>query len=336
MIRVLIVDDQKVVTQGLKALLESEPDIQIVGTGANGQEAIHLVSTLNPDVLLIDQYMPVMNGVEATQLLTNQFPHVAVLLLSSSDQDHHIAEAIQAGAKGYLLKTTSSEDLAHSIRSVDRGYSQMGPGLLEKLLAKINGSAASLASPETAPLSSTSALEPPLSSDLDPILSNPAQFDIAELTRLLNATHNVNMAAVLMTQMEKQLQQNPSHVSVLYLSGAVIGKFHQRNQRAINYFRLAFTHAQTQFFPLSALLHICRGAWAVNSTETLSWLVSILRAWPTDEPYGSLFEQMSQVFGAGTDPYRQLKAVWEIERLKLLCEQVDALKSKLSVLDLSA
>jgi DNA-binding NarL/FixJ family response regulator len=334
MIRVVVVDDQKVITQGLKALLESEPDIQIVGMGANGQEAIELVTSLEPDVLLIDQYMPVMNGVEATQLITNQFPKVAILLLSGSDQDDHIAEALQAGAKGYLLKTTSSEDLANSIRSVDRGYSQMGPGLLEKLLAKINPSVPSLASIVTEPFGSN--IPTSLSLDFTQILSSPAHFNIVQITRLLNATEEGYIAAALMTQMEKQLQQNPSHVSALYLSGELICKFQQRSQRALNYFRLAFTQAQMQFFPLSVSLHICRGAWPVNSTETLSWLIGILSDWPSDQPYRILFEEMSQVFGLGTDPYRQLKAMWEIERLSLLCEQVNALKSKLSALDLSA
>jgi DNA-binding NarL/FixJ family response regulator len=334
MIRVVIVDDQKVITQGLKALLESEPDIQIVGTGANGQEAIELVTTLEPDVLLIDQYMPVMSGVEATQLIANRFPNVAVLLLSGSDQDDHIAEALQAGAKGYLLKTTSSEDLANSIRSVDRGYSQMGPGLLEKLLAKITPAAPALSTPN--PEALISMVPTSLNFDLAKMLSSPAQFDMVQLTQLLDATLEGSVAATLMSQMERQLQQTPSHVSALYLSGELICKFQQRNQRAINYFRLALTHAQSQFFPLSVQFYICRAAWAVNSTETLGWLASILSAWPTDQPYRILFENMTQVFGEGTDPYRQLKALWEIDRLKLLCEQVNALKSKLSAFDLSA
>jgi DNA-binding NarL/FixJ family response regulator len=334
MIRVLIVDDQKVITQGLKALLESEPDIQIVGTGANGQEAIELVAALEPDVLLIDQYMPIMSGVEATQLIANQFPHVAVLLLSGSDRDDRITEALQAGAKGYLLKTTSSEDLANSIRSVARGYSQMGPGLLEKLLAKINSPAASPSTTNPAP--SVSIVPEPLSFDFAQTLSSPAQFDIAQLTDLVNATQDRNLAATFMTQMEKQLQQTPSHVSALYLCGALICKFQQRNQRAINYFRLAFTHAKTQFFPLSVQLHICQAAWVVNSTETFGWLMGILNTWPPDRPHGILFEDMGQVFGVSADPYRQLKAIWEIQHLTLLCDQVNALQSKLSVFDLSA
>jgi DNA-binding NarL/FixJ family response regulator len=334
MIRVLIVDDQKVITQGLKALLESEPDIQIVGTGANGQEALELVTALEPDVLLIDQYMPVMSGVEATQLIANQFPQVAVLLLSGSDRDDQIAEALQAGAKGYLLKTTSSEDLANSIRSVARGYSQMGPGLLEKLLAKINPAVASTSTPSVAPLA-FSTLEP-LSSDLAQILSDTTQFDIAQLTSALNTIQDGNVAATLMVKMEKQLQQIPNHVSVLYLCGALIFKFKQRDQRAINYFRLAFIHAKTQLFPLSVQLQICHAAWMVNSTETLTWLTDLLNIWPLERPYGTLFEEMEQVFGTSTDPYRKLKALWEIQRLKLLCEQVNALQSELSVFHLSA
>jgi DNA-binding NarL/FixJ family response regulator len=332
MIRVVIVDDQKVVTQGLKALLESEPDIQIVGTGANGQEAISIVANLLPDVLLIDHSMPVMNGVEATQSITQQFPTVAVLLLSGSDQEDHIAEALQAGAKGYLLKSTSSEDLANSIRSVDRGYSQMGPGLLEKLLAKINSPAASSSS--AAPLNSTT--ENSLSANLAQILNIPSHFDVLQMDGLLTTICDVSVAAALMTQLERQLQQQPSHVSALYLSGQFICKFQQHNQRAMNYFRLAFTHAHNQSFALPILLQICRGAWAVDSTETLSWLIDILKNWPKDQPSHVLFETVNQVFDPNTDPYRQLKAILEIQNLVLLCEQVNALKSKLSTLDFSA
>jgi CheY-like chemotaxis protein len=305
-----------------------------VGTGANGQEAIELVTVLEPDVLLIDQYMPVMSGVEATQLIAKRFPHVAVLLLSGSDQDDQIAEALQAGAKGYLLKTTSSEDLANSIRSVARGYSQMGPGLLEKLLAKINSAVASPATPNPTP--SVFSVPELLSLDLDQILRDVAQFDSAQLTSLLNAIQDGNIAAALMTNMEKQLQQSPHHVSALYLCGALIFKFKQQNQRAINYFRLAFIHAKTQLFPLSVKLQICHTAWLVNSTEAFTWLTDILNTWPPDRPYGILFEAMSQVFGTNTDPYRQLKALWEIQRLKILCEQVNALQSKLRVFHLSA
>lgn len=331
MIRVVIVDDQKVVTQGLKVLLESEPDIEIVGTGSNGQEAIDLVAKFSPDVLLIDQYMPVMDGVKATQTITNQFPQVAVLLLSGSDQDNHISEALRAGAKGYLLKSTSSEDLANSIRSVDRGISQMGPGLLEKLLANINSSQGA-ASPT--PLKTTQ--HNLLASDLSRILDFPSQFNVDVMTRLLDAATEASEAASLMTQLEQQLQQQPTHVSALYLSGQLICKFQQRDRRAMNYFRLAFTHAQSQYFSLTTPIQICQAAWPVNSEETLSWLIGILRSWPTDRPNRILFETMNQVFGSTSEPYRWLRAIWEMEHLNLLCVQANALKSKLSVLDASA
>jgi DNA-binding NarL/FixJ family response regulator len=331
MIRVVIVDDQKVVTQGLKVLLESEPDIEIVGTGSNGQEAVELVAKFLPDVLLIDQYMPVMDGVQATQAITRQYPQVAVLLLSGSDQDHHIAEALKAGAKGYLLKSTSSEDLANSIRSVDRGISQVGPGLLEKLLANINSSQGS-ASPTL--LKHTE--QTPLASDLSRILDLPSQFDVEIMTRLLEAANEASVAASLMAQLEQQLQQQPTHVSALYLSGQLICKFQQRDRRAMNYFRLAFTNAQSQHFSLTTPLQICRAAWPVNAEETLNWLTGILKSWPTDRPNHILFETMIQVFGSAAEPYRWLKAIWEMEHLSLLCEQANALKSKISLLDASA
>ncbi|WP_404787519.1 response regulator transcription factor [Altericista sp. CCNU0014] len=331
MIRVVIVDDQKVVTQGLKVLLEAEPDIEIIGTGSNGQEAIDLATELLPDVLLIDQHMPIMDGVQATQAIASQFPQIAILLLSGSDRESHIADALRAGAKGYLLKSTSAEDLANSIRSVDRGYSQMGPGLLEKLLANINPLQTS-ASPTAPPRPQS----PLLSSDLSRILSLPSQFDADLMMRLLDATHEASEAAALMAQLEQQLQQQPTHVSALYLSGQLICKFQPRDRRAMNYFRLAFTHAQSQRFSPTIPLQICRAAWAVNAEETLSWLTGILNSWPTDRPNRILFDSMSQVFGATSEPCRWLRAIWEMQHLNLLCEQANTLKSKLRVLDASA
>jgi RNA polymerase sigma factor (sigma-70 family) len=135
MIRLLLVDDQSLICQGLKAMLSLEEDFEIVGTADNGEMAIEQVGILSPDVVLMDLRMPVMDGREATRLIAQQFPMVKVLVLSTFDDDRYIADSIRAGAKGYLLKDMPSEELAQAIRVVYRGYSQMGPGLLEKLMA---------------------------------------------------------------------------------------------------------------------------------------------------------------------------------------------------------
>ncbi len=135
MIRLLLVDDQTLICQGLKAMLTLEPDLQVVGTADNGKTAIEQVAALQPDVVLMDLRMPVMDGREATRLLAQQFPGIKVLVLSTFDDDQYIAQSIRSGAKGYLLKDMPSEELAQAIRSVHRGYTQLGPGLLEKLMA---------------------------------------------------------------------------------------------------------------------------------------------------------------------------------------------------------
>jgi DNA-binding NarL/FixJ family response regulator len=135
MIRLLLVDDQSLICQGLKAMLSLEPDLEIVGTAENGEAAIAQVKTLKPDVVLMDVRMPVMDGREATRIINTEFPDVKVLVLSTFDDEHYIADAIRAGAKGYLLKDMPSEELAQSIRFVHRGYTQMGPGLMEKLIS---------------------------------------------------------------------------------------------------------------------------------------------------------------------------------------------------------
>ena len=328
MIKVVIVDDQKVVTQGLKALLDIEPDVQIVGTGSNGEEAIHLAETLNPDVLLIDQYMPIMDGTAATKIISNRFPKVAVLLLSGSESDDTIAAALNAGAKGYLLKTTSAEDLANSIRSAHRGYSQMSPGLMEKVLAKMN------AAPTAGTAADQESTVQSFSSRLSQLLSDPAQFDIEAIRLLLDFVNDPAVAADLMTQIERKLQRNQNHVTALYLAGELIHEFNQHSRLSINYFRLAFQRSQQQNFSVSVSLHICQAAWKANSGEVLEWLKQLLKTWQPAQPRSEFFRVLSQVLTPSSRPYRLIRSAWEIQCLSGLCANLNTLKP--SVTRLSA
>ena len=134
MIRILIVDDQSLVSQGLKAILSLESDLEVVGIAENGEEAIAKVENLKPDIVLMDVRMPVMNGSTATRIICKQFPHIKVLVLSTYDDDIDVREAIKAGAKGYLLKDMPSEELVNAIRCISRGYSQLASGILERLV----------------------------------------------------------------------------------------------------------------------------------------------------------------------------------------------------------
>ncbi|MEI6442524.1 MAG: response regulator transcription factor [Nostocales cyanobacterium ELA583] len=147
MITILLVDDQSLIRQGLKALLELETDIEIVGEAENGQIAINLVKELQPNVILMDIRMPIMDGVAATKEISHHFPHSKILILTTFDDDEYVKAAIQNGAMGYLLKDTPSEELAVAIRAVDKGYSQLGPGIVKKLMTQFLGTPPQLSVP---------------------------------------------------------------------------------------------------------------------------------------------------------------------------------------------
>lgn len=134
MIRVLLVDDQKMVRETLKISLEPEKDLEIVGTADNGITAVQQVEALQPDIVVMNMEMPGLDGAGATQKITNRFTDTKVLILTSYDSDEYITKSLAVGAKGYLLKNTVSQDIAGAIRNVYKGYTQISPGLLEKLL----------------------------------------------------------------------------------------------------------------------------------------------------------------------------------------------------------
>ncbi|WP_103670353.1 response regulator transcription factor [Pseudanabaena sp. BC1403] len=135
MIQILLIDDQDLIRRGMKALLKSDEELQVVGEGENGIEAIALVKTLQPDVVLMDVRMPEMDGVAATKEICQLFPEVKVLIMTTFDDREYITQALRFGAAGYLLKDTPFEELTQAIRLVHKGYMQLSPGLATKLLA---------------------------------------------------------------------------------------------------------------------------------------------------------------------------------------------------------
>jgi DNA-binding NarL/FixJ family response regulator/multidrug resistance efflux pump len=134
MIRVLIVDDQKTCREALKAQIASEPDLEIVGTANDGNKAIEQVEILQPDVVLMDMEMPRLDGVSATKQICQRFPNCKVLVLSIHDSDEYVAKAMQSGARGYLIKTISTQELQKAIRFVHRGYARIMPGLYAQIV----------------------------------------------------------------------------------------------------------------------------------------------------------------------------------------------------------
>ncbi|UCF26903.1 MAG: response regulator transcription factor, partial [Chloroflexota bacterium] len=133
-IRLVIVDDHPVVRDGLRGMLEGQPDFEVVGEAANGQEAVQLAASLRPEVMLMDLRMPVMDGVAALEKIQTSSPTVKVLVLTTYDSDADILPAIEAGAVGYLLKDTSREDLYSAIRATARGESVLSPGVAARII----------------------------------------------------------------------------------------------------------------------------------------------------------------------------------------------------------
>jgi DNA-binding NarL/FixJ family response regulator len=135
MIRILLVDDQDLIRRGMKALLKSDRELEVIGEAKNGRAAIALVESLQPDVVLMDVRMPEMDGVAATKEISERFPAVKVLVLTTFDDREYITQVLRFGAAGYLLKDTPFEELTQAIRLVQKGYTQLAPGLASKLVA---------------------------------------------------------------------------------------------------------------------------------------------------------------------------------------------------------
>ncbi len=138
MIRVLLVDDQTLIRQGIRLLLEIEPDIQVVGQAANGLEALQQAEALLPDVILMDVRMPGMDGVAATRELRVRFPAVKVIILTTFEDDETVFEGLKAGARGYLLKDISSEEMADAVRKVAAGEALIQSRITGKVLAEFS------------------------------------------------------------------------------------------------------------------------------------------------------------------------------------------------------
>ncbi|MFH5208313.1 response regulator [Antrihabitans spumae] len=136
MIRLVIVDDQRLVRAGLRMLCESTDDIEVVGEGANGIDAIRLVAELAPDVVLMDLRMPGLDGVAATRQIAASHSDSKVLVLTTFDDDDHLYPALGAGAAGFLLKDTAPADLLDAIRRIVDGDMHFSPALLHRLVGR--------------------------------------------------------------------------------------------------------------------------------------------------------------------------------------------------------
>lgn len=136
-IRILIVDDHDIVREGQRALIESEPGMELVGEAKDGIEAVDLASRLQPDVILMDLHMPKKDGIEATTEIKCENPESRILVLTSFNDDEKVYAAIKAGAMGFLLKDSSPQKILKAIRKVYQGETSIGPRIAQKLMREI-------------------------------------------------------------------------------------------------------------------------------------------------------------------------------------------------------
>lgn len=138
MIKVIICDDQEIVCQGLRTILNNDAQIEVVATAHDGLELLPLVETLHPDLVLMDLKMPEMNGIQATQRITQSYPQVRVLILTTYDDDEWLFDAIRSGAAGYLLKDTPSTQLIEAVKGTVTGGSFLDPAVAGKVLSSLS------------------------------------------------------------------------------------------------------------------------------------------------------------------------------------------------------
>jgi len=131
---IILAEDHHIVRQGLRALLEAEPDIQIVGEAANGLEAAQLAESRQPDVMIVDLMMPGLNGLEVTRQVAQRSPHTQVIILSAFENEAYVTEALGSGAAGYVLKKSSAADLVQAVREVVAGRRYLSPSLSERAI----------------------------------------------------------------------------------------------------------------------------------------------------------------------------------------------------------
>jgi DNA-binding NarL/FixJ family response regulator len=173
-VRVLVVDDQQLMREGLASLLNIQDGIEIIGTATNGQEALEQAISLQPDVLLMDVRMPIVDGVQATELVHREVPACKILMLTTFDDKEYVLKALRVGASGYLLKDIPARDLAQAVHAVHRGIYQLDPAVMRRVMTALSETAREDSSSQVdvpAPCASTQAAS---------TLRLPRQADLTE------------------------------------------------------------------------------------------------------------------------------------------------------------
>ncbi len=329
MIRILLVDDQKLIRQGLKALLELDSDLQVVGSASDGHSAVEQVEAYLPDVVLIDIRMPGMDGVTATRIICERFPDTKVLVLSGYDDEKYLADALRSGANGYLLKDTPAEELIGAIRSIHKGYSQIGPGLLEKINSKIpsvQGVNSASILPELTP--------PALRLEIDRQIKN---FEPNTLKELVHLAIEQNAVIESLAYINSLLKENEHNLAALYLAGALscINSTPENQQRALDYLKLGFYEGMKQGLSPQGLLLFYQEGAKHNVVEAFSWVTRVDAPWNNKLGLSFLLQEAYSLFGSTSVQYRSLLVLKQIRAMRDVGNSYAALGEKIEWLQQS-
>jgi len=161
-VRVLVVDDQQLIREGIASVLRIQKGIEIIGIAADGREALEQAVSLQPDVILMDVRMPIMDGVLATELVRREVPRCKILMLTTFDDEEYVLKALHVGASGYLLKDMPARDLAQAVQAVHRGIYQLDPAVMSRVMTALSGTTRE-ASPPPVPVATPPSQEHPAS-----------------------------------------------------------------------------------------------------------------------------------------------------------------------------
>lgn len=343
MIRTLLVDDQKLIRQGLKALLELDPEIDIIGSANDGQSAIEQVGILNPDIALIDIRMPGMDGVTATRIISERFPETKVIVLSGYDDEEYLTEALRSGAKGYLLKDTPAEELVNVIRAVHKGYTQIGPGLLEKISGKIAARNAERIQP--LPVSQPAVVAPSETKVLSlwqrQVEQQLDHFDPKALAEIIRLAVSQNWVEELLAYVKQQLWEKPHNLAALYLAGVLSTQSHSPDRTgALRHLGLGWQTGIEQQLPTNSLMLFYQAGVEVDPTAAFNWLTHPDATWNQNQDLSFLLAEAARLFGNSSRPYRTLLVLKQIRSLRAfsdncntLDEKIESLRQSLAQLD---
>jgi DNA-binding NarL/FixJ family response regulator len=209
----MIVDDQAVVRLGFQALLESQPDLTVVATAADGRDAVRIATELSPDVVLMDVRMPVMGGIDATRALQQLPMPPKVLILTTFDLDEYVYDALRAGASGFLLKDATPEHILEAVRVIGAGDALLAPNITRRLITEF------AARSQLRPLPRLADLTPREREVFDLVATGLSNAEIAAKLHLAEQTVKTHVSAVLF---KLGLRDRVQAVVLAYESGIVI------------------------------------------------------------------------------------------------------------------